>query len=229
MFSTLHLFAGSGGGLLADLILGHFPKYAVERDPYCCAVLRDRFPKTAVIESDVRDVDFSRMVGVDAICAGFPCQDISLAGKGAGIHGARSGMYREVVRAVESIKPGIVFLENSPEIRTRGRHIVIGDFVALGYSWRDGLFAASDCGAPHKRRRWFCVCANANSKRLEKREGSRPRKTLSPTIECGWWHAEPGMGRVVDGVADRAHRIRALGNGQVPIQAALAYRILTNQ
>ena len=128
---TAHLFAGAGGGILADLILGHTPVVAVEWDAYACAVLRERFPGLRVIEGDVRSVDFAQeLAGVDALCAGFHCQDISAAGKGAGIGGERSGLYREVIRAIDAIRPAWVFLENSPLIRTRGRHIVIADLVA---------------------------------------------------------------------------------------------------
>ncbi len=267
---TLHLFAGAGGGILADLILGHTPVCAVEWDPYACAVLRERFPGLSVIEGDVREVDFSRMAGIDAICGGFPCQDISAAGKGAGITGERSGLYREVMRAVDAIRPQWVFIENSPLIRTRGRHIVIGDLVARGYSWRDGILSAADVGAPHKRARWWCLATLSDAR--HRAECDRPRDTRGQTWErsaewllagsngeaqpvahttgerlevaqsseaghqqppaagddrsLGWWSTEPGMGRVAHGVAHRPHRIKCLGNGQVPLCAAVAWKLL---
>lgn len=174
---TAHLFAGAGGGILADLILGHTPVVAVEWEPYACQVLRERFPGLRVIEGDVRSVDFAReLAGVDAICAGFPCQDISAAGKGAGIGGERSGLYSEVMRAIDAVRPPWVFLENSPLIRTRGRHIVIADLVARGYSWRDGQLAAADVGAPHIRNRWWCLAANADGLRQLQQEGREPDK-----------------------------------------------------
>lgn len=290
--NTLHLFAGAGGGILADLINGHNPKYAVEWDKYTCAVLRERFPGLCVIEGDVREVDFHSMVGIDAICGGFPCQDISSAGGGVGIEGERSGLFREVMRAIDVIRPTWVFLENSPRIRTKGRHVVIGELVARGYSWRDGILGASDVGAPHKRDRWWClakrtdtnvlrlndgyksgelgeetgaddrkarskwenghsvedICsemANANSEGLQEREGGTERERhkdqqdgregalhmpcrngfSSPGLE-GYWDFEPGMGRVANGVANRSHRIKAIGNGQVPLCAASAWRFL---
>lgn len=285
---TAHLFAGAGGGILADLILGHTPVVAVEWDAYACAVLRERFPGLRVIEGDVRSVDFAReLAGVDALCAGFPCQDISAAGKGAGIGGERSGLYREVIRAIDAVRPAWVFLENSPLIRTRGRHIVIADLVARGYSWRDGQLAAADVGAAHIRNRWWCLAKRADADRVRElqpqgcereqrgwagdmggnvadansipvrqgrpdhpeqgprgrnadRGGERPdmADSAGPRLEVGqqgdeaeqpttqrggWWSAEPGMGRVAHGVAHRAHRIKCLGNGQVPLQAAAAW------
>jgi DNA (cytosine-5)-methyltransferase 1 len=102
---TMHLFAGHGGGLLADLILGHRPIAAVEWDGYACQVLRERaadgwFPGLRVHEGDISLFDPSEYTGiVDCIHAGFPCQDISVAGKQAGVsEGTRSGLYREVLR-----------------------------------------------------------------------------------------------------------------------------------
>ena len=172
-----HLFAGVGGGLYADLILGHTPVVAVEISPYCCQVLRERkadgtFPDLRIIEADVRTVDFAtELAGCDAICAGFPCQDISCAGKGGGITGERSGLYREVIRAVDDIRPAWVFLENSPNIRTHGRHVVIGDLVARGYAWRDGRLGAHNVGAPHKRDRWWCLATNTHGSRELQQEG----------------------------------------------------------
>ena len=260
--------------MLADLILGHTPVVAVEWDAYCCQVLRERaadgwFPGLHVHEGDVRLFDPSEYSGrVDCIAAGFPCQDISSAGKGAGITGARSGLYREVIRAIDAIRPRFVFLENSPQIRTRGRHIVIADLVARGYAWRDGILAASDVGAPHQRARWWCLAqrsdapderrgearrlrydepaqraacvreevpdANGNSiQRIiagstdaQGRQEPRNGSTGSRGDGIGWWTVEPRVCRVVDGLAARAHRIRALGNGQVPLQAAVAWKLL---
>lgn len=262
---TAHLFAGVGGGILADLILGHEPVVAVEWDAYACQVLREQFPGLRVIEGDVRTVDFAReLVGIDALCAGFPCQDISAAGKGAGIDGERSGLYREVMRAIDAVRPEWVFLENSPRIRTRGRHIVIGDLVARGYSWRDGQLAASDVGAPHIRNRWWCLAANADGLRQLESQRRQPdqrgwlgngpsqaadlvRDRLEISVQPGglpgtegkaiqaaarftgargWNPPDPDVLGMVDGVSDSTHRIRALGNAQVPLQAAFAWLAL---
>ena len=322
---TAHLFAGAGGGLLADIILGHNPVLAVEWDEYCCQVLRGRaadgwFPGLYVHRGDIRDFDFSPWCGrVDCIAAGFPCQDISVAGGGAGINGKRSGLVWEIFRAIDAIRPPFVFLENSPNIRTKGRREIITALVARGYSYRDGTLAASDVGAGHRRKRWWLLAADADGLRqlqqingvvIEEiadidckhdnmggfRAGAIPqhKKARLPTCKenaayhCGkrgiqsakerqtkkagrrigycikdaadtlrhrlkisiqreglseadanaietaagytntyrWSPPDAGVCRVVDGMADRIHRIKALGNGQVPLQAAAAWIIL---
>ena len=275
---TMHLFAGAGGGLLADLILGHTPIAAVEWDAYCCQVLRERapewFPELRVHEGDIRMFDASEYAGrVDCIHAGFPCQDISAAGKGAGIDGARSGLWREVIRAIDAIRPSFVFLENSPRIRTKGRDRVIAELVARGYAWRDGILAAADVGAPHKRDRWWCLAANTDGLRELQQKGGEQniRRWDDHSIEnsenadvmrvrcadsCGqpatqksadirysvnvesregtgtesasWFEVEPQVERLVYGMADGvvSAAIKALGNAQVPLQAALAWKLL---
>ena len=165
---TMHLFAGIGGGLLADLILGHRPVVAVEWDAYACKVLRERaadgwFPGLSVWEGDVRLFDPSEYTGVvDCIHAGFPCQDISVAGKQAGVsEGTRSGLYREVLRIACLVRPKQLFLENVSAILSNGLGTVLGDLAALGYDCRWLCVRASDVGAPHHRDRWFLL-ANAN-------------------------------------------------------------------
>lgn len=168
---TAHLFAGAGGGLLADLILGHEPVLAVEWNAYACARLRERaaegwFPGLHVHEGDVRHFDFKPWAcRVDCLSAGFPCQDISAAGGGAGIEGERSGLVSEVWRAIDEIHPPIVYLENSPRIRTKGRRTIIRKLLARGYSWRDGILGAADVDAGHQRDRWWLLAANADGMR----------------------------------------------------------------
>ena len=167
---TMHLFAGVGGGLLADLILGHEPVVAVEWEPYACRVLRQRaedgwFPGLHVWEGDVRLFDPSEYAGsVDCIHAGFPCQDISVAGKQAGVsEGTRSGLYREVLRIAGVIRPRYLFLENVAAIISNGLGTVLADLAAMGYDCRWICIRASDVGAPHHRDRWFLL-ADSTSK-----------------------------------------------------------------
>ena len=166
---TMHLFAGAGGGLLADLILGHQPVVAVEWEPYACQVLRERaadgwFPGLRVWEGDVRLFDPSEYAGsVDCIHAGFPCQDISLAGKQAGVEdGTRSGLYREVLRIAGIVRPRFLFLENVSAILSNGLGTVLADLAALGYDTRWTCLRASDVGANHQRDRWWALATMAD-------------------------------------------------------------------
>jgi DNA (cytosine-5)-methyltransferase 1 len=151
-----------------ELILGHTPVVAVEWEPYACRVLRERaadgwFPGLQVWEGDVRLFNPSEYAGVvDCIHAGFPCQDISVAGKQAGVsEGTRSGLYREVLRIAGIVKPRKIFLENVAAILSNGLGTVLADLAALGYDCRWLCIRASDVGAPHHRDRWFLL-ANAD-------------------------------------------------------------------
>ncbi|MCP5136069.1 MAG: DNA cytosine methyltransferase [Gammaproteobacteria bacterium] len=268
---TLHLFAGAGGGLYADLILGHEPVGAVEWSAFACDELRARadagwWPGLRVHECDVRMFNPSDYAGrVDQLAAGFPCQDISLAGSGHGIGGARSGLWSEVVRVVDALRPSSVWLENSPAITSRGLDVVLSDLAALGFDAEWLVLTASAVGAPHFRARWFCLAqrgadddghrqmrasvsapgragragdhglaataADADRVRLEKHLSGEIGDECAPAAGgdrgyVGWWSVEPGVGRLVHGVADRRARIEALGNGQVPMQAACAQMML---
>jgi site-specific DNA-cytosine methylase len=98
------------------------------------------------------------------------CQDISIAGNGLGLQGARSGLWYEFARLISEIRPRFVMLENVPAITHRGGLDVIGNLTALGYDCQWGIVSASDAGAPHKRERWFCVgYANSNTARKPRR------------------------------------------------------------
>jgi hypothetical protein len=183
---TMHLFAGHGGGLLADLILGHQPVVAVEWDGYACQVLRERaadgwFPSLRVWEGDVQLFDPSEYIGiVDIIHAGFPCQDISVAGKQAGVSdGTRSGLYREVLRIAGVVRPKQLFLENVSAILSNGLGTVLGDLASLGYDTRWLCIRASDVGAPHHRDRWFLLATYADELRPRTGAPSQTRKTFS--------------------------------------------------
>ncbi len=164
--NTFHLFAGAGGGILGDLLLGHNPIGACEIEPYPRDVLlarqRDGILPSFPIWDDVATLDGNPWRGtVDVLCGGFPCQDISAAGKGAGITGERSGLWKEYARLIGEMRPRFVFAENSPLLRTRGLGVVLEDLAALGYNARWGIIGARDVGAPHKRdRMWVLAYSN---------------------------------------------------------------------
>jgi DNA (cytosine-5)-methyltransferase 1 len=245
---SFHLFAGAGGGILADLLLEHEVIGACEIEKYPRDVLlarqQDGILPAFPIWDDVCTLDGNPWRGsVDILCGGFPCQDISAAGKGAGISGERSGLWKEYARLIGEMRPQFVFAENSPMLRTRGLGVVLEDLAALGYNARWGVLGAWHVGAPHKRDRMW-VLAYASSKGLQghtehtsNNEARRPRSiqngyvaSTSPNENSPWWTSEennePTIPRVVDGVANRVHRIKAIGNGQVPQCAALAFSIL---
>lgn len=156
--NELALFAGAGGGILGGLELGWRTVCAVELDRYARAVLMARQDDASLepfpVWDDVSTFDGRPWAGlVDVVSGGFPCQDISVAGSGAGIDGARSGLWREMARIIGEVRPRYVFVENSPALVTRGLGTVLGDLAALGYDAEWGVLGASDVGAPHRRQR----------------------------------------------------------------------------
>jgi DNA (cytosine-5)-methyltransferase 1 len=247
--NELALFAGAGGGILGGHLLGWRTVCAVERDAYTAQLLAQRqtdgllpaFP----IWSDVCSFDGRPWRGVvDVVSGGFPCQDISAAGNGLGIAGARSGLWRQMARITDEVRPRYVELENSPLLVGRGLAVVLGDLAEMGYDARWGVVGAADFGAPHQRNRIWLIAEDTNQTMAntggEHGKGILPGSTDSPNRggpfkrspgSCrdgiGWWSSEPGMGRVADGVAHRVDRIKALGNGQVPIVAATAFNLLS--
>ena len=287
--NELALFAGVGGGILGGQLLGWTTVCAVEWEPYPASVLVARqnegllppFP----IWDDVRTFDGNPWRGlVDVISGGFPCQDISAAGKGAGITGERSGMWKEMARIIGEVRPRYVFVENSPMLTIRGLGTVLGDLSEMGFDAEWGVISASDVGANHKRERIWIVAHSRNGEhsreigRFNEEETGIPeehrqkwsgsglpsgtssveqRRTadwisngksnvanpssknaqgLCSTIgiseersaigSASWWSVEPNVGRVAYGVAARVDRLKAIGNGQVPLCAATAWTVL---
>lgn len=305
----LALFAGAGGGILAGRLLGWRTIAACEIEPYPRAVLLHNqklgnlpnFP----IWDDIRTLDGTPFRGhIDIVTGGFPCQDISAAGKGAGITGTRSGLWSEMHRIIREVQPRFAFMENSPMLTSRGLGRVLGDLAEIGYHAAWCVLGAADCGAPHRRDRiWILAvrhtdrdheatqqaiqrgqqtpqpCRSSgdgnqaerdiphttglglqtsqrqpadlhppreqrspdrsprNSKNAhaphphlpgrQEQRSAEPAGTQHKTAQRNsWWSFEPNLGRVADGVASRVDRLKALGNGQVPIVAATAFQIL---
>jgi len=164
----MHLFAGAGGGILAGLMLGHTPVCAVEIDDYCRRVLRARqadgwLPAEMEIHDDVTTFDGKAWQGrVDLVAGGFPCQDLSLAGKGAGLDGKRSGLWFEMLRVICEVRPSYVFVENVPAITGRGMDRVLGSLAESGWDAEWLCLPASAVGAAHRRDRWWCLARNAD-------------------------------------------------------------------
>ncbi|MER5638410.1 DNA cytosine methyltransferase [Kitasatospora sp. NPDC002227] len=156
----LELCAGYGGlGRAVEALTGERVRYVAESDPYAALITATRYPRAPNL-GDITQVDWSTLVGqVDIITAGFPCQDISNAGKRAGITGERSGIWTSVLEAVRVLRPRLVFLENVAAIRRRGLPDVLGGLAEVGYDARWTSYRASSSGAAHVRDRWFCVAS----------------------------------------------------------------------
>ena len=273
--NELALFAGAGGGILGGHLLGWRTVCAVEWEPYpasvLCARQNDGLLPPFPIWDDVQTFDGKPWRGiVDVVSGGFPCTDISAAGKGAGIDGEASGMWREMARIIHEVRPKFVFVENSPMLTSRGLGRVLGDLASMGFDAKWGVLGAADVGATHKRDRIWIVGVdrhtnshdvqtkrnffkgkNSNTSgvcsKMANTEVSRftscnqsssrsktktvERQSWRVNNEFGrtkhWWATEPNVGRVVDGMASRVDRLKAIGNGQVPLCAATAWRNLS--
>lgn len=151
------LFAGIGGlelGLeragVGDVV------WQVEREPFCQNILAKQWPNATQFD-DVRAVGAHNLKPVDVICGGFPCQDISYAGKGLGLSGERSGLWSEFTRVIGELGPRFVVVENVAALLSRGLGDVLGTLSELGYDAQWRTIRASDVGAPHRRERLFIV------------------------------------------------------------------------
>ena len=274
--NELALFAGAGGGILGGHLLGWRTICAVEWEAYpasvLCARQNDGFLSSFPIWDDVQTFDGKPWRGiVDVVSGGFPCQDISAAGKGAGIEGERSGMWKEMARVICEVRPKYVFVENSPMLTSRGLGTVLGDLAKMGFDAAWGVLGASDIGAKHHRERiWICAKQpnflsysehNRNGWREQQSKSSEKKKSrisnptsirqqgqrkyeqsINTAQNCqrkadyvksigspDFWSVEPNVGRVADGVVARMDRLKALGNGQVPLCAATAWKLLNER
>jgi DNA (cytosine-5)-methyltransferase 1 len=140
----------------------------IEIDPFCRAVLKKHWPDVPCDE-DVTTAEFTEGEA-DVICGGFPCQDVSRAGKRAGITGERSGLYRELVRAIRVVRPEHAVIENVAALLGDGLDVVLGDIAEIGYDAEWDIVPACAIGAPHERERVWIV---AHSNGLDRRCGER--------------------------------------------------------
>jgi DNA (cytosine-5)-methyltransferase 1 len=166
---VLDLFSGIGGFSLGLEAAGMETVAFCEIEPFCRAVLKKHWSDVPCHE-DVTKLDGKQYAGkIDVVCGGFPCQDISTAGKGAGLAGARSGLFYEALRIVKEARPDWVILENVSALRSRGLEDVLRAFTEIGYDAEWHCIPASAVGAHHRRDRVWIV-AYAKSKRYERGE-----------------------------------------------------------
>lgn len=200
-------FSGYGGlDLAVTDVLGGDVVWHCEQDPAASAVLAHHWPAVPNL-GDITAVDWSAVEPVDILTGGFPCQDISFAGQGAGIEGARSGLWRYLADAIRVLRPRLVVLENVAAVLVRGLDRVQSDLAGLGYDVRWTCLRASDVGAPHRRRRWFAVAYPADS------AGAR-RGWDEPECVGADGGAADGSGQAESGRRDRGAPADTEGDGR---------------
>lgn len=228
-FKMLDLFSGAGGLHLAAEISGSIETVAFsEIDPRASQTLKRRWPDIPNLGDITKISDFP---DCDLICGGFPCQDISVGSHSkTGLLGVRSGLWFEMLRAIEQCRPSGILIENSNQLPKKGLDIVLQALAQVGYDAEWYTVTASSIGAPHRRER-TCVIA------YRQRKGRLGLGETFNLIERGSWEwagdadlrqifespflpgtrwPQPLLRGVDDGLAGRAHRLRQIGNGVVP-------------
>ena len=227
---VLDLFAGIGGFTVGLDKLPNFRTVAFcEQDKECQEVLKKNWPDVPIY-SDIKELTYEQLktdgIKPDVITGGFPCQDISVAGRGEGLKGERSGLWFEYARLIGEVGPRWVIIENVSILRSRGLVTILQNLSEIGYDAEWHCITASYVGAPHQRDRIW-VLADPKSERVQ---GYRPSREQEPypyaeqkVSLCNgkgqrstFWEVEPNVGRVVNGVQKRTHRIKQLGNAVVP-------------
>ena len=224
--NELALFAGVGGGLLGSKLCGFIPVCAVEIEPYARRVLiarqndgsLDPFP----IWDDIRTFNGKNWAAcVDLVSGGFPCQAFSTVSRG---RKTAKDLWCEMLRVIEEVSPPFVFSEN---VSKKAIEKAADDLESMGYKTRAISLGANDLGGDHRRRRYW-LFAYANDKGELLRELHAKMEKL-PKLQNSVWKSFPRESRVSNGMASRVDRNKALGNGQVPIVAATAFRTLVEK
>lgn len=238
----LDLFSGIGGFSLGLEAAGFETVAFCEISAPCRRLLAHHWPKVPCYE-DIKDLTADRLardgITVDAICGGFPCQDISVSNPfAAGIEGARSGLWGEYARLIGELRPRIVFVENSPMLLSRGMGRVLGDLASLGYDAQWDCISGCHVGAPQIGERLW-LCASPMREGWQRREqyvsASRVSRQASTISGDGFAHAR----RVVVGdcsglrtdhgfsVTMERAAIHGLGNAVIPQVAEALGRIMS--
>ena len=235
MLTVGSLFAGIGGFDLGLERAGMRVIWQSEIDPYASAVLRKHWPNVPN-HGDIRTITADRVERPDVLCGGFPCQDISYAGPGAGLAGERSGLWYEFARVIGELGPSVVVVENVTALLDRGMAEVLGSLAGLGFDAEWSTVSACAVGAPHMRQRVFIV---AHSDRFNGRSRIRDSITRTfrqiqardgtPRARVGWrarLENPSALYRDADGIPDGSHRNRGIGNAIVPQIAEIIGRAI---
>lgn len=229
------LFSGIGGFELGAKQAGIDTLWNCEILPYNRQILKQHFPESKQYEDITK---LSRPESVDIISGGFPCQDISVAGKGEGIKGSRSGLWSEMFRIIGELRPKYIIIENSPALLVRGFERVLLDLSEIGYNAEWQCLQTSDFGMPHQRERVY-VIAYSNSNGLQRilqeiKTNGQVLPKSSDKIDLytpgewldRWGDSNPVRGN--NGIPNRSHRIKSLGNSVSPIVAKYLFECIKN-
>ena len=175
----LDLFSGIGGFALSakwafgkDLEIVGF----CEIDDYCHKILNKNFPDVPIYE-DIKELDGKKFKNIDLITGGFPCQDISVAGRGAGLEGERSSLWFELLRIIRDIRPRYALVENVPMLTSRGGTRVVADLAKIGYDTEWQIISAAEVGAWHLRKRiWIVAYPRNSSNRTDRRQAEKENR-----------------------------------------------------
>lgn len=234
---VLDLFSGIGGFSLGLERTGGFETVAFcEIEEYPRRVLAKHWPGVPIYE-DVRELTGARLaadgIAVDVICGGFPCQDISIGGRAAGLAGERSGLWREYARLIGELRPCFVLVENVSALLARGLGDVLGELAALGYDAEWHCIPATAVGADHFRDRTWIVAYPDNGhgdgrhSTLQMGWGACAREIEKEGLRCRVeWPVEPGVPVLAYGVPNRVERCNGFGNSVVPFIPELIGRAI---
>jgi DNA (cytosine-5)-methyltransferase 1 len=236
----LDLFSGIGGFALGLERAGIETAAFCEMDEKARAVLAKHWPDVPRY-TDVRSVTKSLLesdgiTGINAICGGFPCQDISLAGRGAGLAGERSGLWWEFHRLIAEFQPQIVIAENVSVLRSRGLGDILRSLFALGYDAEWHCIPASHVGAPHQRDRIWIIAypssaglsgpiLSGDSLPIAARTSLAQLGDLGVQVGPSWSNHSEYL-RMGDGVSRGMDRLKQCGNAVVPLIPELIGRAI---
>lgn len=232
-YKVLDLFSGIGGFSLGLERAGMETIAFCEIDKKCHYVLKKHWHDVPIFD-DVKKVSG---VNADVVCGGFPCQDISIAGKKKGIEKTtRSGLWFEFKRIINEVKPKYAIIENVERLRYNGLATVLSDLRSIGYDAEWHVIPACAVGAPHKRERMWIIaypCGNHSSRILNAKDVVQDNQQwqfpenirnwhgwqywfASHVFDGNWTENATENNRVDDGVQRRVDRVKQLGNSVVP-------------
>lgn len=226
MITLGSLFSGIGGFELGleRAIPGLETIWQVEQEKFCKKVLNKHWPNAEIFD-DVKTVGKHNLKPVDIICGGFPCQDISTAGKQGGIYAEKSGLWWEFHRIISELQPRIAVMENVPNLLTLGLPEVLGSLSKIGYNAEWCIVSASQFGAPHLRRRIFIIAYSSSKQSRSKKSisaggiSSNVQDTGKAPYGSTYWEKAQAPSSICyldDGIPDRLAKLRSLGNAIVP-------------